>query len=99
MLFQEMLIVYLDLFKTSIPKIFWKAFIGLEPKYWLILYKLKKISLINYKRMKTMKLMLPSILHSSLISNFASKEVLTLLLGKRKYLKYQKINSLAKAPE
>jgi hypothetical protein len=47
MLFQEMLIVYLDLFKTSIPKIFWKAFIGLEPKYWLILYKLKKISLIN----------------------------------------------------
>jgi hypothetical protein len=49
--------------------------------------------------MKTMKLMLPSILHSSLILNFASKEVLTLLLGKRKYLKYQKINSLAKAPE
>jgi len=49
--------------------------------------------------MKTMKLMLPSILHSLLILNFALKEVSTLLLGKRKYLKYQKINNLEKAQE
>lgn len=64
MLFQEMLTVYLDLSKTLILKIFWKAFIELELKYWLILYKPKKIFLMNSKRMKTIKQVLQLILHS-----------------------------------
>jgi hypothetical protein len=71
MLFREMLIVYLDLCKTLTLKTFWKVFIELGPKFWLIQYKLKKISLMSLKRMKTIRQILRSILHSYLTSNFA----------------------------